>query len=107
MKFYVMWSQWKHLICFYEGLGNMIKVTRDRVTNKFSIVHMSHKVTFKPLSPKEVFEIILYKFHVKPFMPSLYVNLETCTFYTNKFIFLGYVIGSQGVNINAKKVTTI
>ncbi|RDX65376.1 hypothetical protein CR513_55967, partial [Mucuna pruriens] len=35
----------------------------------------------------------------KTLMSSLYVNLETYTFCTNKVIFLGYVVGSQGVKI--------
>ncbi|RDY08430.1 Retrovirus-related Pol polyprotein from transposon opus, partial [Mucuna pruriens] len=38
---------------------------------------------------------------------SLYLNLETYTFCTNKVIFLGYVVGSQGVKINVKKVKVI
>ncbi|RDY11891.1 hypothetical protein CR513_03387, partial [Mucuna pruriens] len=32
------------------------KVTHDEVTNKFSFMHMGHKVTLKSLSPKEVLE---------------------------------------------------
>ncbi|RDY06903.1 Retrovirus-related Pol polyprotein from transposon gypsy, partial [Mucuna pruriens] len=40
-------------------------------------------------------------------MPSLYVNLETCTICTNKVILLGFVVGCQGVKINVKKVKTI
>ncbi|RDY11050.1 Retrovirus-related Pol polyprotein from transposon opus, partial [Mucuna pruriens] len=38
---------------------------------------------------------------------SLYVNIEKCTFCTNKVIFLGYVVGSQGVRVDEEKVKAI
>ncbi|RDY07295.1 Retrovirus-related Pol polyprotein from transposon 17.6, partial [Mucuna pruriens] len=37
----------------------------------------------------------------------LYVNLEKCTFCTSEVIFLGYVVGFQGVKVNEEKVKVI
>ncbi|RDX77610.1 Retrovirus-related Pol polyprotein from transposon 17.6, partial [Mucuna pruriens] len=38
---------------------------------------------------------------------SLYVNLEKCTFCTKEVIFLGYVVGSQGIKVDEEKVKAI
>ncbi|RDX73962.1 hypothetical protein CR513_46348, partial [Mucuna pruriens] len=107
------------------------------VTNKFSFVDMRYKLTFNPLSTREVFEnqikmkqkrederkekekskkakrkvseekCVKSKSNREKKEESLHVNLETCTFCLNKVIFPSYVVGSQGVKINVKKVKDI
>ncbi|RDX97392.1 hypothetical protein CR513_19851, partial [Mucuna pruriens] len=37
----------------------------------------------------------------------LYVSLEKCTFCTNEVVFLGYVVGSEGVKVDAEKVKVL
>ncbi|RDX83659.1 Retrovirus-related Pol polyprotein from transposon 17.6, partial [Mucuna pruriens] len=38
---------------------------------------------------------------------SLYINLDKCTFCTSEVIFLGFVVGSQGVRVDEEKVKAI
>ena len=37
----------------------------------------------------------------------LYANLKKCTFCTDQFVFLGYVISAQGVQVDQAKVKAI
>ena len=37
----------------------------------------------------------------------LYVNLKKCTFMTEKLVFLGYVIGAEGIQVDEDKVKAI
>ncbi|XP_039117984.1 uncharacterized mitochondrial protein AtMg00860-like [Dioscorea cayenensis subsp. rotundata] len=37
----------------------------------------------------------------------LYVNLTKCTFCTNKFVFLGFVVSSQGVEVDEDKIKAV
>ncbi|XP_040948648.1 uncharacterized protein [Gossypium hirsutum] len=38
---------------------------------------------------------------------SLFANLKKCTFYTNKVIFLGFVVSSEGLEVDQEKVKAI
>lgn len=37
----------------------------------------------------------------------LYANLKKCTFCTNEFVFLSYVVSSQGIKVNESKIEAI
>ena len=37
----------------------------------------------------------------------LYVNLKKCSFFTNRLLFLGYVLSAEGIHVNEKKVHAI
>ena len=37
----------------------------------------------------------------------LYINLKKCTFSTNKLLFLGFVIGEEGIQVDQDKVSVI
>lgn len=37
----------------------------------------------------------------------LYINLKKCTFSTNKLLFLGFVIGEEGIQVDQEKVSAI
>ncbi|OMO50325.1 reverse transcriptase [Corchorus capsularis] len=37
----------------------------------------------------------------------LYANLKKCTFCTNKFVFLGFVVSSQGIEVDEEKIKAI
>ena len=37
----------------------------------------------------------------------LFANLKKCTFYTDKLVFLGYVVGAQGIQVDEEKVCAI
>ena len=38
---------------------------------------------------------------------SLYDNLKKCSFFTNKVVFLGFIVSSEGVSTNPQKVQAI
>ncbi|RDX82375.1 Retrovirus-related Pol polyprotein from transposon 17.6, partial [Mucuna pruriens] len=53
-----------------------------------------------------------YILHVKSLLllfrqEYLYVSLEKCTFYTSEVMFLGYVVGSEGVKVDSAKVKVV
>ena len=37
----------------------------------------------------------------------LYINLKKCTFSTNKLLFLGFVVGEEGIQVDEDKVSAI
>jgi chemotaxis signal transduction protein len=37
----------------------------------------------------------------------LYINLKKCTFCTNKLLFLGFVVGEDGIQVDEEKVRAI
>ena len=37
----------------------------------------------------------------------LYINLKKCTFSTNKLLFLGFIVGEEGIQVDEKKVRAI
>lgn len=37
----------------------------------------------------------------------LFANLKKCTFYTNKLVFLGFVVNAQGIQVDEEKVRAI
>ena len=37
----------------------------------------------------------------------LYVNLKKCSFITNKLLFLGFIISSEGIQVDEEKVRAI
>lgn len=37
----------------------------------------------------------------------LFVNLKKCTFYTNKLLFLGFVVGDDGIQVDEAKISVI
>ena len=37
----------------------------------------------------------------------LYINLKKCTFSTNKLLFLGFVVGEDGIQVDEEKVRAI
>ena len=37
----------------------------------------------------------------------LYINLKKCTFCTNKLLFLGYVVGENGLQVDEEKTKAI
>jgi hypothetical protein len=37
----------------------------------------------------------------------LFANLKKCTFYTNKLVFLGFVVSAQGIQVDEEKVRAI
>jgi hypothetical protein len=37
----------------------------------------------------------------------LYINLKKCTFSTNKLLFLGFVVGEEGIHVDEDKVKAI
>jgi hypothetical protein len=50
--------------------------------------------------------------HVKSFLDvlrkeKLFANLKKCTFYTDKLVFLGFVVSAQGIQVDEEKVRAI
>ena len=50
--------------------------------------------------------------HVKQVMyvlqeNQLYINLKKCTLSTNKLLFLGFVVGEEGIQVDKEKVSAI
>lgn len=37
----------------------------------------------------------------------LFINLKKCTFKTNKLLFLGFVVGEEGIQVDEDKVSVI
>ena len=37
----------------------------------------------------------------------LYINLKKCTFFTNKLLFLGYIVSKDGIHVDQDKVCAI
>lgn len=37
----------------------------------------------------------------------LYINMKKCTFCTNKLLFLGFVVGEEGMHVDEEKVSAI
>ncbi|RDX81537.1 Retrovirus-related Pol polyprotein from transposon 17.6, partial [Mucuna pruriens] len=52
-------------------------------------------------------DILVYSACLDNHDESLYVNLEKCTFYTKEVVFLGFFVGSKGVQVDQEKVKAI
>ncbi|RDX60213.1 hypothetical protein CR513_61663, partial [Mucuna pruriens] len=52
-------------------------------------------------------DILVYSTCLDDHDESLYVNLEKCTFCTQKVIFMEFVIGLKGVQVDKEKVKVI
>ncbi|OMP01424.1 hypothetical protein CCACVL1_03095 [Corchorus capsularis] len=47
------------------------------------------------------------KFGLYEWVEKLYANLKKCTFCTNKLVFLGFVLSSQGIEVDEEKIKAI
>ncbi|XP_027157552.1 uncharacterized protein LOC113759187 [Coffea eugenioides] len=106
------------------------QVTFDGVTNKYSFLYNSKKVTLAVpviLVPKKDGKFVVVYFddiliysksydehleHIRAVMDvlrreKLYANLKKCNFCTNELVFLGFVISAQGMKVDNQKVKAI
>ena len=73
-------------------IGKFIVVYfNDILYRKIEVAHYNHV--------HEVLKVLLAN--------KLYVNLNKCSFFTNRLLFLGYVVSVEGIHVNEEKVYAI
>ena len=73
-------------------IGKFIVVYfNDILYRKIEVAHYNHV--------HEVLKVLLAN--------KLYVNLNKCSFFTNRLLFLGYVVSAEGIHVNDEKVYAI
>ncbi|RVW64075.1 hypothetical protein CK203_051114 [Vitis vinifera] len=73
-------------------------VKHDGFTNKYSFVINQRTIALVPSSPSRSMKIKKEK---------LFANLKKCTFCTDKFVFLGFVVSKQGIQVDEEKISAI